>query len=138
MRTARREAVAQGQTHYFTGIACRKGHVAPRYTKTATCVDCSREGVATWAAGNPAARAQKRKAGKASKLQRTPSWSNPEECARVYAEAAALTATTGIEHHVDHEIPLRGKLVSGLHVHQNLRVMVGAENLLKSNHYVPQ
>lgn len=34
---------------------------------------------------------------------------------------------------VDHEIPLRGRLVSGLHVLENLRVIPRSDNQKKSN-----
>lgn len=37
------EARAAGTKRYFTGIACRKGHVAERYTSGASCVECSRQ-----------------------------------------------------------------------------------------------
>lgn len=40
---------------------------------------------------------------------------------------------TGIEWHVDHIIPLKGKLVSGLHVWNNLAVIPKVENLRKGN-----
>lgn len=38
---ARKDALAQGLTHYFTGKPCKRGHVGARYTKTANCVECT-------------------------------------------------------------------------------------------------
>jgi hypothetical protein len=48
-----------------------------------------------------------------------------------------LTRETGIQHHVDHVIPLKGRLVSGLHVVENLRVIPGKENLAKNSKFTP-
>jgi len=70
-----------------------------------------------------------------AKIKRTPKWSDLEKIRKVYIEAAALRKETGVKYVVDHEIPLRGKLVSGLHVPENLRIIENVENIKKSNKF---
>ncbi len=71
----------------------------------------------------------KAKQRKLAKEHRTPKWANEAAIKTLYIIAVKL----GWE--VDHEIPLRGKLVSGLHVENNLRVVRPKENGKKSNKY---
>jgi hypothetical protein len=79
-----------------------------------------------------AAHAAKRKA---DKLLRSPPWVDWDALRRPYLKAQALTEVTGIVHHVDHIVPLRGRTVSGLHVPWNLQVIPGVDNLRKHNKF---
>lgn len=71
-------------------------------------------------------------------LNRTPKWLTDDDrwmMSEAYDVAAKRTELTGVEWHVDHVIPLRGKRVSGLHVPGNLQVITWQENQRKTNKY---
>ena len=63
----------------------------------------------------------------------TPTWANLDRIRKVYIKAVEKTKATGVQYHVDHIVPLRGKDVCGLHVENNLRVILAKENLAKGN-----
>ena len=70
----------------------------------------------------------------ASKLQQTPPWYTDQSVKRIY-RLAANKRKRGLDVHVDHIIPLQGKLVSGLHCRSNLQILTAAENLSKNNSF---
>ena len=75
---------------------------------------------------------------KMSLMQRTPKWLVADDLWMIeeaYSLAVQRTKLFGFAWHVDHQIPLRGKLVSGLHVPNNLRVVPWFENQAKTNKY---
>lgn len=53
----------------------------------------------------------------------------------MYALARAYRSV-GLEVHVDHIVPLKGRSVSGLHVIANLQLLTGLENRRKGNRHV--
>lgn len=65
---------------------------------------------------------------RAALLQRTPKWANQEAIAFFYD-----FCPKGF--HVDHVIPLQGKLVSGLHVENNLQWLPEKDNLRKHHRF---
>ena len=70
-----------------------------------------------------------------AKIDRMPKWLNAAhllemEC--VYKYCAALN-NIGLDYHVDHIVPLRGKTVSGFHAPWNLQILPARENMSKGN-----
>lgn len=67
---------------------------------------------------------------RASKLKATPKWADQEAIKLIYA-----TVPEGW--HVDHIVPLQGKLVCGLHCEFNLQHLSAQANLSKGNKHEP-
>jgi hypothetical protein len=75
---------------------------------------------------------------RADKLNRTSKWLAKDDLwliKEAYELAALRTKMFGFKWHVDHIIPLKGKLVSGLHVPTNLQVIEGRLNIMKNNKF---
>lgn len=85
-----------------------------------------------WQKENPGKVNAKNAKRRAALVKATPPWLTPEhylEMRTIYVEAAAK----GME--VDHEVPIRGKNVCGLHVPWNLQLLSSSENCSKGNRH---
>lgn len=156
------EAKAAGLQRYFNGKPCKYGHIAERYVSARKCLACRdienaardkdklNAGARRRHAENPARMIEHQRAytkrhpdkarakwarDHAESLKRQPAWADKYKIGMAYELATFLTEETGELWHVDHEIPLRGERVSGLHVHENLRPMRASENIRKSNKF---
>lgn len=108
--------------------------------------DAAKKAVALWTQQNPElARANKSRWKKRNpaycrmdsnkrrslKLRATPGWANEKAILAIYEAAIAQGK------HVDHIVPLRSKLVCGLHCEANLQLLTKQENLSKNNKHWP-
>jgi hypothetical protein len=161
----RTTAKLTNQMTYNTGSACSEGHVVDRYTSTGNCITChalyysseeqklkqheyrglSKDKKAAYDKefdkNNKEYRSALKSENRAKRINRKASWDN-EFTRFVFEEAIHLAAirknATGYAWHVDHVIPLNGKLVSGLHVWNNFAVIPAAQNMSKGNRYTTE
>lgn len=74
-----------------------------------------------------------------ARIFRTPKWADHVMIQAYYDVCAFFNEVNGYtKYHVDHIIPLQGKTVSGLHVHNNLQVILASENMSKGNYYATE
>lgn len=98
--------------------------------------DYRRDAYRQWAKANPDKVAANVRSRELAKLKATPPWATKESMLPFYTTAVRLTRETGIKHEVDHIVPIRSKIICGLHVPANLQVITRAANKTKGNHLV--
>ncbi len=112
------------------------------YAKTEECKESQRKSSARYRNDNKEKRrvikaaCQERR--RVSKVSSIPPWLTPVDRMLIrtrYLEARWMTIRSGVKHQVDHIIPLVSKIVCGLHVPWNLRVIPARENAKKSNRF---
>ena len=101
------------------------------------CKTCHNQRSAQWGKDNPDKNNAKSARRRATKRQAAVAWANKTAITAVYKAAMDATKLTGIPHHVDHEHPLKGDLVCGLHHEHNLVVEPASYNCSKSNKFLP-
>lgn len=159
--STRSEAIATGDPRYFTGRPCKHGHIAER-TQQGCCTVCLsghradwraanrsrelsvnaewrknnrdrfREMVSDWNDRNPGARAAHCRERQARKRNATPKWLTREQ-RRHMKQFYILAAQANEPVHVDHIVPLDGRLVCGLHVPWNLQLLGAIPNMQKGS-----
>lgn len=161
LKNKRKDALLSGDTYYFTGKACPKGHTVERRAINGACKTCEQIKNHTryesyykdYVAKNKdkirsiSSKWQKNNKGKANavtakrhaaKMQRTPPWLSKEQLNEIkdfYVMAAELEKVFPWKQCVDHIVPLQGKTVSGLHVPWNLQILPAKENISKGNRF---
>ena len=89
-----------------------------------------------WRQSNKSRLASQCRSRQAMKLHATPAWADPKRIAVEYDLAKWCSEVIGSPYHVDHIVPLQGRNVCGLHVHNNLQVIPASDNLRKGSRHV--
>jgi hypothetical protein len=134
------------KVRYYANPQKTKAQVAKKYRKNAEKIKARRKkaylanveaerAVAKlrsreWRKKNPAHRNALKRKYVADKRNQTPKWADLNTIVAFYKACPP-------GYHVDHELPLRGKFVSGLHVVENLQYLPAIENMRKNNKYMP-
>lgn len=90
-----------------------------------------------WTENNMAKVLQLNAASRARQIGATPAWANKFFMEEAYDLAKRRSTMFRFKWHVDHIVPLKSKIVCGLHVENNLRVIPGVQNISKNNRYWP-
>jgi hypothetical protein len=93
---------------------------------------------ARWDARNPGVTSAAKSKNRAERIKRIPTWLSEDDkwmIAQAHDIAQLRTKLFGFAWHVDHVIPLKGKMVSGLHTPYNLQVIPAKANVSKNNRY---
>lgn len=103
-----------------------------RYARDPFAKEKHAEHVASWASRNKDVKAAAESKRRSRQSTGMPKWADREAIKIIY-RAAKIYRESGFDVEVDHIVPLQGKTVSGLHVHNNLQIISAFENSSKSN-----
>lgn len=93
--------------------------------------EARRKAARDWVKRNAHYGAAQSTARRAAKVQATPAWAEHEKILLVYKKASQLRMD------VDHIVPIKSKLVCGLHCWHNLQLLSKVENIRKNNRFWP-
>lgn len=126
----RKEALAQGSKHYYTGVPCKYGHLDIRQSGDTKCSACNRAWQAKFSA-TPSGKAYHR----AKNNARFPPRSKINRENLTEVELFYRDCPPGYE--VDHIIPKHGKDICGFDTLSNLQYLSKSENRRKGNRVDP-
>jgi hypothetical protein len=161
-----KEAREQKLTYYYTGVLCKQGHVCKRIVSSRACYDCTLGRHKSWQEDNRSKisdynknyrfdnpvdlienrkktrernkinpqpnrdRANKWARDNPARVNACPKWVDIGKLMEVYK-----ACPTG--YHVDHILPLQGRLITGIHVPSNLQYLTPIDNSIKHNKFEP-
>ena len=150
-KTAKQIALDKGLPFYRRDEPCKNGHMSEYATLRGECQTCRRDRAKKWDSQHPEQANNRRRkydklnprvtlnsnyGHKRALIDQCPKWLNDEDkqkILKIYESCRSLTRSSKIKHNVDHIVPLRGKLVCGLHVPWNLQILTAEANRKKSN-----
>lgn len=162
---SKKEAKEKGLNRYFTGKPCKHGHISERRTENSNCVECQKVFMQGYYKNNkeamnasasqyyldnrdkileytrkyykdrPHVNCNNSAKRRALVLQRS-LHGYEDEIEAIYKEAS-FRRDNGEDVEVDHIVPMKSKLISGLHVPWNLQIISKEENRKKKNSFTP-
>lgn len=134
-RAAHKERALQSQKEYYER---NKEKILAQHKEYRDTTDGHKKSNEKWYQANKHVKRAQVAKRRAQLRQATVDWADSNAIKAIYAEAHRLTEETGVEHVVDHIVPLSSKIVCGLHWEGNLRVITDEENGEKGNKLLPE
>lgn len=129
---SKREAVALGSLHYFTGKPCKRDHIVPRLTSQSACVLCVKLDARKYRLTNPDAIAAIRQRRRARNFAAGGSFT-AEDVKQIYKDQEGLCNGCKCDlqestYHIDHIMPL---ILMGSNRKENIQLLCPKCNLSK-------